>query len=79
MNRGIPKLSQFNRIGVYLLTLFLYSLSTQQAHALCAQQQEDGNWANSDPNIRSPGIKQGDRFSFDEKHICQLYTPLLCI
>lgn len=36
-----------------LFLVLLFSLSVQQAHALCAQQPEDGNWVNSDPNTRS--------------------------
>jgi len=53
MSQKMSKLYQFNKIAVYLLTLFLFGLSAQQAYALCLTQQEDGNWINSDSNTRS--------------------------
>ncbi len=49
MRGKTPKFPWF----VCLLALFVCGLSFQQAHALCIQPAEEGNWVNADPNTRS--------------------------
>jgi hypothetical protein len=41
------------RAVIYLLAAILCGIWAQQAHALCVQPQEEGNWVNSDTNTRS--------------------------
>ncbi|MDM0053814.1 hypothetical protein [Variovorax sp. J22R115] len=44
---------RFARILLCLLVTLLVGAWSQQVHAQCAVQQEEGNWVNSDPNTPS--------------------------
>lgn len=75
MDWRISKLPWCNKIAVFLLALFLYGLSGEQAHALCAQQLEDGDWANSDSSTRSL-TKAELRFTCQDQVLNgELYPP----
>ena len=65
----------FVRLSALVIALIVMALFQQSAHAICAQQPEEGSWRNADPNTNSLTRIQLRFVCQDQILNGQLYPP----